>query len=205
MHGSFAHLVGRYGYAVVFLLVGAEGVGAPLPGETALLTAAALAARGHLSIVGVVISAAVGVAIGGSGGYWVGRTAGHAVVTRFGNWIGITPDRLEHTRQFFTRYGARAVVVGRFLPIVRILTGIVAGVMEMPFPRFAVYNTIAGVVWSVAFGATGYLFGHNLPQLEDRLGRVGLVAAGVVVVGGGAVLFWQGHRGHRTRSRVKHR
>jgi membrane protein DedA with SNARE-associated domain len=208
MHGSFADLVSRYGYALVFVLVGAEGIGIPLPGETALLTAAALAARGHLSIIGVVISAAVGVALGGPGGYWIGCTAGHTAVTRFGSWAGITPARLEDTRQFFARYGARAIIVGRFLPVVRILTGVVTGITEMPFRQFAVYNAIAGVVWSVVFGTAGYVFGRDLPRLENRLGRVGLVAIGVVVAAGAAVVFWRGHRGHRGhrgRSGAKHR
>ena len=100
------HLIARYGYAVVALFVGAEGVGLPLPGETALLTAAALAARGHLSIVGVIVAASIGVVIGGSLGYWIGQTAGQVVVVRYGKWIGVTPARLEQTQQFFARSGS---------------------------------------------------------------------------------------------------
>src|SRR5271170_2480706 len=126
------HLVARYGYVVVALLVGAEGVGIPLPGETALLTAAALAARGHLSFLGVVIASAIGVALGGMGGYGIGHTAGHAVVVRYGGWFGITQGRLERTHQFFEEHGAGAVLVSRFVPVVRIMTGIIAGVSKMP-------------------------------------------------------------------------
>lgn len=188
------HLIARYGYAVVALFVGAEGIGLPLPGETALLTAAAFAARGHLSIVGVIAASAIGVVIGGSLGYWIGHTAGQAVVVRYGRWIGVTPTRLEQTQQFFSRYGARAVLVGRFVPIVRILTGIAAGVSNMPFARFSIYNAIAGIAWSVLFGVLGFEFGQNLPRLEDQLGNLGITTAivlGVALVG---FLIWRQFR-----------
>jgi membrane protein DedA with SNARE-associated domain len=191
MSESLHTLVAHYGYAFVGLLVGAEGLGIPLPGETALLTAAALAARGHLSIVGVIVAAAAGVAIGGVGGYWIGHTAGQAVVARYGRWVGITSKRLDHTRTFFAQYGARAVVVGRFVPVVRILTGVVAGLTDMPFARFAVYNTIAGVVWSVVFGLLGYEFGRDLPRLEARLGRASLVLAGIAAIAGLGFVLWR--------------
>jgi membrane protein DedA with SNARE-associated domain len=191
VNGSFHELVVRYGYAVVALFVGAEGVGVPLPGETALLAAAALAARGHLSIVGVIVASAVGVAAGGSGGYWIGRSAGQVVVARYGRWAGITPARLDRTRRFFAVHGAHAVLVARFVPIVRILAGLVAGITEMPFTQFAAYNAVAGVIWSVLFGLLGYSFGRNLPLLEHRLGEAGLVAGALVVIAGLGLLAWR--------------
>lgn len=202
MSESMHALVAHYGYAFVVLLVGAEGVGIPLPGETALLTAAALAARGHLSIIGVILAAAVGVAFGGMGGYWIGHTAGQTVVIRYGRWAGITTGRLDHTRTFFARYGARAVLVGRFVPIVRILTGLAAGITDMPFARFAVYNTIAGVVWSVVFGLLGYEFGRDLPRLEERLGKAGLVLAGVAALGVLGFVLWRRYGKERGQQRT---
>lgn len=194
MSESLSLLVARYGYAVVALLVGAEGVGIPLPGETALLAAGALAAQGHLSIGGVIIAAALGVAVGGSGGYWVGRTAGSALVVRYGVWVGITPERLVRTRQFFARHGTRAVIVGRFLPIVRILAGITAGVTDIPFWKFATYNALAGIAWSSTFGVLGYALGRNLPTFERQFGQIGLVIAGAALIGGVVLLIRWGRR-----------
>jgi membrane protein DedA with SNARE-associated domain len=189
------HLIARYGYAIVALFVGGESVGIPVPGETVLLTAAAFAGRGHLSIIGVIVASASGIIAGGSGGYWIGHSAGQIVVVRYGRWAGITPERLDHTRQFFSRYGARAVMVGRFIPIVRILASIVAGISDMPFARFSVYNAIAGIIWSALFGVLGFEFARDLPRLEDRVGQVGLIALivfGVVVV---VFLIWRHLRG----------
>jgi membrane protein DedA with SNARE-associated domain len=197
MFDSIPHLVARYGYVVVALLVGAEGVGVPVPGETALITAAVFAARGHLLLPWVIAASVIGVAAGGSGGYWIGRTAGQAVVTRYGRWIGITPENLEYARAFFAHHGAKAVVIGRFLPIIRILTGIVAGITNMPFARFAAFNALAGLLWSVAFGVLGYEFGRNIFRFEDRIGRIGLVVVLLAIVSGFIFLKWRAARAKR--------
>jgi len=185
------HLIARYGYAVVALFVGGESVGIPVPGETVLLTAAAFAGRGHLSIIGVIIASIAGIISGGSGGYWIGHTAGQRVVVRYGRWAGITPERLDHTREFFASYGARAVMVGRFIPIVRILASIVAGISNMPFARFSVYNAIAGIVWSVLFGLLGFEFARDLPRLENRVGQAGIVVLIVFGVAFVGFLIWR--------------
>jgi len=179
------------------LLVGAEGVGLPLPGETALITAAALAAHGHLWLPGVIAASAVGVAVGGSGGYWIGRTAGQAVITRYGRWVGIGSSELDQTRRFFARHGAAAVILGRFVPVARILTGIVAGITDMPFATFAVVNTIAGILWSTIFGVLGFEFGRNVAQLESRFGQPTFIVIAVVAVLAFAFLKWRQRRSRR--------
>src|SRR5580658_944109 len=99
-----AHLIQTYGYPIVALLVAAEGVGVPLPGETALIVAAAAAARGQLSIVGVVIAASIGTIAGGSGGYWLGRTGGVALIHRLGKYIGIDEAKVARGQAFFAKY-----------------------------------------------------------------------------------------------------
>jgi len=194
------HLIAEYGYVVVVLLVGAEGVGIPLPGETALITAAALSARGHLLLPWVITAAAVGVGVGGCGGYWIGRTGGHAVVMRYGRWVGVREQELNRARAFFERHGTAAVVTGRFLPVIRILTGIVAGITGMPFKRFAIVNAVAGLVWSVVFGVLGYEFSRNMFRLEHQYGRpvvIGLVVA--ALVGFGLLKWYESRSGARPR------
>jgi len=184
------HLISQYGYIVVVLLVGAEGVGIPLPGETALITAAALSARGHLSLPWVVGAAALGVAVGGCGGYWIGKTGGYAVISRYGKWVGISAPELEQARGFFARHGAAAVFVGRFLPVIRILTGLVAGITHMPFERFAVVNTVAGVVWSLSFGVLGYEFSRKMLGLEHRYRQPVIITLVVLGLMGFAAFKW---------------
>lgn len=192
------HLLGRYGYLTVAVLVAAEGVGLPLPGETALIAGAALSARGHLALPWVIATSILGVVVGGCGGYWIGRTGGYALVVRYGRWVGIKEQELEYTSAFFKRHGAAAVVIGRFLPIIRILTGLTAGIAHMDFARFMVANAVAGVVWSGAFGILGYEFSRNMFRFERQYGWV--VVAGVVVVGAVAFLAFKRHEAGARRA-----
>jgi membrane protein DedA with SNARE-associated domain len=176
-------LIEHYGYAIVVVLVMAEGLGLPLPGETALLTAAAVSAQSHrLSIIGVIIASFLGATGGGLGGYWIGREGGLPFLTRHGRHIGITKERIAKARKFFTEHGPKAVFAARFIAILRIFAGLLAGVTHMRFWVFFLWNALGALAWSVLFGALGYAFGNNLPQLEHLVGRTGLILFGVVVV-----------------------
>src|SRR5690348_4890910 len=95
MQGTISGLIASYGYVVLFFLVGLESLGVPLPGETALVTAAAFAALGHLSIYAVVATAVAAAIIGDNGGYWIGRAGGTALVGRYGRFTHLNPSQLE--------------------------------------------------------------------------------------------------------------
>jgi membrane protein DedA with SNARE-associated domain len=169
-----------------------EGMGVPLPGEVVLLTAAAFAAHGHLEIVGVVIASWVGTLLGGTGGYWIGRTGGVAVLTRYGHWVGLNEERIAWAHEYFERHGAKTVLIARFVAVLRMIAGILAGITRMSFGVFTVANAVGGALWSAAFGALGFVFGRNLPLLEYYLRRFSISAfiLGVVIVIGA----WVWHR-----------
>lgn len=181
------HLLESYGYLAVLLLVGLESLGLPLPGETALLSASAYAAAGHLSIVGVVAAAIAGAVLGDAGAYWIGRTGGLAVVRRYGHVLRIDDARLERAQGFYRRHGGKTVFFGRFVSLLRILAALLAGVTRMPYARFTLYNVAGGICWATLFGTLGYAFGRQLPKLEHTVGQVGallgLLVALLVVVG----------------------
>ena len=193
------HLIESYGYAIVVVLVLAEGVGLPLPGETALITAAAVAAQSHrLTIIGVIIASFVGAAGGGVGGYWIGKTGGLQFLTKHGRFLGITPRRIKRARTFFTEHGPKAVFFARFIAILRMFAGLLAGVTKMRFGVFLVWNALGALVWSILFGVLGYVFGNNLPRLEHLVGRTSLIALVVVVLI--AIVVWH-HRGTRAHAK----
>src|SRR3712207_8915307 len=102
-------LIERYGYLIVFLGVMLEGVGLPLPGETVLITAGALAHRGSLTLWESMAMGSLGAVMGGQAGYCVGRFAGRPFVLRWGRYAFITPDRLSRTERFFERYGGSSI------------------------------------------------------------------------------------------------
>lgn len=177
------HFVEHYGYFAVAFLVTIEGFGIPLPGETAVVVAAAFAARGSLNIVGVVISTTIGTVLGGSGGYWIGRAGGRGLLVRHGHLIRLDGERLARTEAYFARHGVKTVFFARFVALLRIFGSIMAGVAHMSFATFSAVNFVGGLLWAATFSAVGFLFGKNLSTLDHYLGQIGLVLSVLVVVG----------------------
>lgn len=183
MHATITHLLESNGYLFLFMLVGLESLGIPLPGETALVSAAAYAALGHLDIYVVVVTAAAAAIIGDNGGYWIGRKGGIALVRRYGQFVRLREEHLDRARAFFERHGPKTVFIGRFIAILRTWAAVLAGAGCMRYGKFMVYNALGGVIWAALFGTLGYLFGRNLPTLEQDIGRVSLVLLIVVAIG----------------------
>ena len=180
MSGTLTELLARYGYIAIALFMFIESIGIPIPGESALITAGAVAGSGALSAYGVFFAALAGNVLGGMAGYWMGLRGGHAIVSRFGRVLRIKDAHIVKANAFFAKHGAAALIVGRYVAIVRSFLGMIAGVSEMPRRKFLLYNLIGGVIWSATFTVVGFFFGRNLPALKRELGRVGLVL-GVVV------------------------
>src|SRR6266699_3840804 len=206
MQAIVSGLVASYGYVVLFFLVGLESLGLPLPGETALVTAAAFAALGHLSIYGVVATAVAAAVIGDNGGYWIGRTGGIALVRRYGRFLHLNEAHLERARHFFARHGPPTVFIGRFIALLRTWTAVLAGAARMPYGRFMLYNALGAVCWAGVVSALGYLFGRNLPRLEHYMGQASLAGALLVALIVGLVLGWRWFERNRTRlvTRTEH-
>jgi membrane protein DedA with SNARE-associated domain len=196
MHFSIPSLLESYGYIVLFLLVGLESLGIPLPGETGLLTAGALAALGHLSIEVVIPTAAAGAIVGDNAGYWIGREGGLPLVRRIGRLVHVNDAKLARVHAFFEHHGPKAVFLGRFIALLRTWAALLAGVGRMGYGTFTLYNALGGIVWSAVVGMLGYLFGKNLPRLEHYVSRTSWVVALVVVVAATMLLL---------RRRLRHR
>lgn len=169
-------------------------MGAPLPGEVVLLTGAAFAGQGHLDIVGVVLASWVGTLLGGTGGYWIGRTGGAPLLSRYGHWVGLNPVRVVWAHEYFERHGAKTIVIARFVAVLRMVAGLMAGITRMSFGEFSVANAVGGALWSVAFGALGFVFGRNLPMLEHYLRRFSIGALMLAVVVAIGMWLWRRRR-----------
>ena len=155
------------GYAVIALFLFVESIGVPIPGESALVTAAALAGRGRMSIGWVFLAAVVGTVSGGYPGYWIGARGGQRDCrTRFDALLRIDDQRLDRARVFFERHGASALLVGRFVAVVRSYLGIFAGVAAMaPAPVRGVQRVRwCGLVAGLHTGGVR-IRGINLPRL----------------------------------------
>lgn len=143
---------------VVFLIIGlvimAESMGVPVPGEIALVSAALIAATGALNPWPVAVAASVGAIVGDSIGYLAGRRGGRAMLERLGRRFPrhFGPEHLASAEASFARWGVFAVFAGRFIALLRILAGPLAGVLRVPYPKFLAANASGGLAW--AFGTT---------------------------------------------------
>lgn len=182
---DLVQLYGAWIYAILFVIIFAETglVVTPfLPGDSLLFAIGALSATGAMDArvaTALLITAAV---TGNFVNYSIGRLAGGRVIhlaqtdERWRRWIN--PDYVARAHEFFERHGGKAIVLTRFMPIVRTFVPFVAGVAEMPYAAFAFYNIAGGVAWVVVCLGAGFLFG-NVPIVKENFT---VVALGIVVV-----------------------
>lgn len=175
-------------YVLVGLVIGLESMGIPLPGEVILVSAALMAARQELDIspVWVAVAASAGATAGDSIGYFAGRRWGERMFEvlgrRFPRQAG--PDRLAYAEHTFTRYGVWAVFFGRFVTLLRIFAGPVAGALRMPYPRFLAANALGGIVWAGGTTTAIYTLGTRAEEWLRGSSWIGLtvaVTAGIAV------------------------
>src|SRR5260370_39928246 len=194
-----AGLIGSSGYVMLFLLVGLESLGIPLPGETALVTAAAFAALGHMSIAAVIATAVLAAIIGDNGGYWIGRQGGVGLVRRYGRVLHVNESHLARAHTFFERHGPKTVFISRFIALLRTWAAVLAGAAHMPYGTFMLYNALGAVCWAVIVGSLGYVFGRNLPQLERYLGQASMAGVLLVALVVGLAFGWRWFATNRAR------
>ncbi len=169
--------VAEYGYFAIFLLVALESAGVPMPGETALVSAAVFAGRGDFHIGLVIACAAAAAILGDNAGYWVGREFGFPLVYRYGSYIRVDEGRLKVAQYLFQRHGGKIVFFGRFVAILRAFAAFLAGVNHLSWPRFLVFNALGGVVWATIFGLGGYFLGLAFEHYARPVGVAALIAA----------------------------
>lgn len=159
--------------AIVFTETGLL-VGFFLPGDSLLITAGLLAAAGVLNIWWLNVLLAAAAIAGDSVGYAIGMRLGPRLFVREQSLL-FNPGHVERTRRFYARYGARTIVIARFVPIIRTFAPVVAGVAEMRYPRFLLYNVAGGIGWVVSMTWAGYGLGSLVPNIDRYLHLVVIV------------------------------
>lgn len=196
MHPALPHALHQYitdyGYLAVFVGIFFEDFGLPVPGETILVTAAAVAGRQALNIwvlAGIAWLAAV---LGDNIGFLIGHTGGHVLLARYGRRIGITAERLAKVERFVAHYGAPVIVIARFVVLARQLNGIAAGSLGMHWLRFLIFNCIGAALWVGFWSTLAYWLGKKIFALIaefrgfEPLAITGACIAVVLVAG----YFW---------------
>ena len=188
------HFIATYGYLAIFLLMVAESACIPVPSELIMTFGGALAAGAvpgtGLNLVGVILAGTAGNVVGSYIAWAVGRYGGQPALRRWGRLLRIREHDLDRASQWFDRYGARAVLIGRLLPVVRTFISLPAGIAGMDPLRFGIYTTIGCVPWTAALGAAGYAVGKNWDSIVRGFHGPTYIIAAVVVIGL-AVAIWR--------------
>ena len=176
------HFIEDYGLWFLFGIVCLESAGLWLPGETALIAAAVLAGKGHLSIAGVIVVATAAAIIGDNIGYWLGRKLARPLIDRWERLRRYADRVLPPAERFFERHGGKAVFLARFFGGLRVTGAWMAGITRMDWWRFLFWNAAGGIVWAVGVGLLAYYAGKAAADAFARYGIYAAIAGGIVVV-----------------------
>ncbi len=183
-----AHLVAittQYGpltYLILFLIIFAETglVITPfLPGDSLLFAAGAIAALGSLNIVVLILVLIAAAILGDTVNYWIGHFFGQKLVDN--PHIPINQKHIDQTQAFYNKHGGKAIVLARFVPIVRTFAPFVAGIGRMDYRQFILYNVIGGVIWAGLLTFAGYFFG-NIPMVKENFEIVVIAIVAISVL-----------------------
>ena len=180
-------LVSQTGYAGIALLMLAENVFPPIPSELIMPLAGFTAARGELSLVGVIVSGMLGSVAGALVWYEIGRRVGverlRRLAARHGRWLTMAPEDLDRSVAWFRRHAGLAVLAGRLMPAVRSLISVPAGVAAMRLPVFLAWTTLGTAMWTAVLAVAGYLLEAGYAQVAEWLNPVTSVIVAAIVLG----------------------
>lgn len=193
------------GYAGLFLIIFAETgllIGFFLPGDSMLVTAGLLIASGkvQMDIAPLIVLLCIAAVTGDATGYWIGLRTGHALYNRPQSRF-FRRDHLLKTKAFYEKYGGITIVLARFMPFARTFAPIVAGVGEMTYRRFALFNITGGVGWVAGMTLLGYYLGRSIPGIERHIEYI-IVAVVLVSLLPLLIKYLQHRRGNRGRDQV---
>jgi len=154
------------GYPGIIILMALESMIFPIPSELVMPFAGFLAGQGRFQAVWVVVASSIGSGIGSLLSYYLGKYGGNKVVLRWGKYLLLDEIDLQKTEQWFARRGERIILISRFIPVVRHLISIPAGIGKMPLGKFMFYTIIGATAWNGFLTSVGYVLGQRWEEVR---------------------------------------
>jgi membrane protein DedA with SNARE-associated domain len=171
------------GYPLIVLLMAIESSFVPLPSELVIPPAAHLAhTQGNMSLAGIVIAGAIGSWIGATVMYWMARWAGRPLILRYGKYVFISAAKVEQAERWAQRFGSFGIFASRFLPVVRHLIGIPAGIIRMNYAKFSIYTVIGSAMWCAVLCWIGIEAGQNEALMRGEAKTITFWAIGGLAI-----------------------
>ena len=176
-------IASQYGYWAVFIGIALENTGIPLPGETITVVGGFLAGSGELNYWILLVSAIGGAVLGDNFGYWIGKIGGWQFLLRIGKFFRIQEVQLKEARNQFSKNAPRAVFFGRFVALLRIFAGPMAGIAQMPYPQFLLCNFSGAALWASIMVTVSFFLGRLVPlhELVRWIAKFGFIALLLVI------------------------
>ncbi len=185
MHG-LEGLLRAVGYAGIWAIVFAESgllVGFFLPGDSLLFTAGFLASQGFFNIVALCLVTFTAAVIGDNVGYQFGKKAGPRVFKKEDSLI-FNKEHIKKSQAFYEKHGGKTIIIARFIPVVRTFAPVIAGVGEMKYRSFLIYNVIGALIWAVGVTLLGYFLGNAIPDIDKYIIPVAIFIIAISIAPG---------------------
>ena len=170
------------GYPVVFALITLESTLVPIPSELVMPFAGYMAWKGEFSLPVILVINSVGAVVGSGICYWIGVVGGKPFLVNYGKYFLVRQHEIARTEAFFARHGKTTILIGRFLPVIRHIISVPAGIARMPLPGFFLQTFLGSTIWGGALILLGYYVGANWEALTSALKRVDHVIGAILVL-----------------------
>jgi membrane protein DedA with SNARE-associated domain len=183
---SFAHwvqdIVRVFGYPGIFALITLESTLVPIPSELVMPFAGFMASKGEFSLAVILVINSVAAMLGSGLSYWIGVVGGKPFLVKYGKYFLIRRHDIEKTEAFFARHGKKTIFIARFLPVIRHVISVPAGIARMPLPGFFLQTFLGATIWGGTLILLGYYVGANWEAFARTLKRVDLLIGAILVL-----------------------
>jgi len=175
-------VIEHFGYPGIFVLIMLESTLVPIPSELVMPFAGYMAWKGEFSLPVILVINSAGAMVGSGICYWIGVVGGKPFLVNYGKYFLVRQHEIERTEAFFARHGKKTILIGRFLPVIRHVISVPAGIARMPLPAFFLQTFLGATIWGGVLILLGYYVGANWEVLSSSLKRVDHVIGAILVL-----------------------
>ncbi|MEK6899567.1 MAG: DedA family protein [Nanoarchaeota archaeon] len=191
-------IISYLGYPGIFILMALESMIAPIPSELVMPFAGFLAGQGRFSLALVILVSSAGSIIGSLISYYLGKHGGSRLVNRIGKYLFLDQTDLQKTEQWFSQKGEKTIFISRFIPVVRHLISIPAGMGKMDLKKFCIYTFAGATLWNAFLAYLGFVLGENWHKIKDYSEYVTIPVVLILAVSGAYLVYR--HIKHKRKS-----
>ncbi len=199
MQDLIIEIMNNFGYIGVFLLIAIENVFPPIPSEVILLFGGFMTTFTNMNIIGVIIASTLGSLLGAIILYYIGKILNKErlkkiITSKPGKLLRLTPEDIDKADDWFDKKGNKTVFFCRFIPVIRSLISIPAGMSEMPMKKFLIYTTIGSAIWNSALTIAGSIVGENwtsILEIMDNYSHIAVIVLGIIFIAAIIIFYFK--------------